>query len=561
MLELRKVSLSATRSGEEAWLLRDISARFAEGQLHAVVGPSGCGKSTLLKAIAGIKPVTTGTVHWAEKNLEEEDLAPHEIGYVPQFSTAFDLLRIDESIETALLLRVGGLTNDEIDARVTTILSEVGLTEIADRRVGLLSGGQRRRLALATEMVSQPMLLLCDEVTSGLDPKSESEVMELLHRISHRDRRTVVSVTHSLRHLEQHNSVMVLHEGRLVFQAKPSLLTHYFQIGSPEELFPTLGLRPAAEWQDLWEKHSANYHTATIAEAQTPPAVPAEFYPPQLLPQLLTLLKRRWRLLVRDRGQMALQLALLFGFPFLVVIFAWDGLPQIQNLTGISPNAWQQMLETATFALRSSRVANLVSGLVMFQVILLTLMGCNNAAREIAGERAIYEKERFGGLRPASYIASKVVFLGALIIAQSVWMGLFVTAIVRFPGDLVSQIAILALTNAAMTFVCLAISSAARTAENASLLSIYLVGFQLPLSGAVLALPKTLGFMTRPFIAAFWGWSGFLQTMRETRFYDFVQSVTQTELAAFELCAWVLFMHAVAGILVACIGLQNSRWE
>ena len=562
MLELRNVSLSAARAEDELWLLRGINARFRSGHLHAVVGPSGCGKSTLIKVIAGIREPTEGTVHWAERNLDEDDLGPHEIGYVPQFSTAFDLLRVDESVETALLLRVGGLTGEEIKARVSDVLNQVGLTEIADRRVGLLSGGQRRRLALSLELVSQPLLLLCDEVTSGLDPKSESEVVELLHRISAQDRRTVISVTHSLRHLQAHDSVTVFYEGKLVFQASPSLLAHYFRIPTPEDLFPTLGLRSSDEWQELWEKHGTAYDSDAEAErVDQSPMKSTEFQTPDFMSQFLALVRRRWKLFVRDRGQIALQLALLFGFPCLVVIFAWGGLPQIQNLTGISSNAWQQMLETAAFALRSSRVANLVSGLVMFQVILLTLMGCNNAAREIAGERSIYEKEKFAGLRPLSYIASKVTFLGALIAAQSIWMALFVTMIVRFPGDLVAQIVILALTNAAMTFVCLAISSLARTAENASLLSIYLVGFQLPLSGAVLALPKMIGMMTRPFIAGFWGWSGFLQTMRDTRFYDFVQSVTQTELAAFELCAWVLLMHAIGGILVAYIGLQNSRWD
>ena len=161
----------------------------------------------------------------------------------------------------------------------------------------------------------------------------------------------------------------------------------------------------------------------------------------------------------------------------------------------------------------------------MFQVILLTLMGSNNAAREIAGERAIFEKEKFAGLRAASYVASKVAFLSVLIGAQSLWMGFFVSMICRFPGDLFSQVVILGLTNAAMTFVCLAISSLSRSAENASLLSVYLVGLQLPLSGAVLALPQFIGLATRPFIAAYWGWSGYWQTMRDTRFYDFVQSM------------------------------------
>src|SRR5207248_9752458 len=111
--------------------------------------------------------------------------------------------------------------------------ADVGLTGIADRRVRVLSGGQKRRLALALEMVSSPVLLLCDEVTSGLDPKAEDEIVRLLRKLSQHvgangSPRTVLSVTHSLRHLDLHDSVAVLYEGHLVYHGPPQLLLHYF---------------------------------------------------------------------------------------------------------------------------------------------------------------------------------------------------------------------------------------------------------------------------------------------------------------------------------------------
>ena len=156
--------------GEPLMLLRDISAHFPRGHLCAIVGPSGSGKSTLLKVIAGIREPEEGTVHWEGRDLAaERDLDPHEIGYVPQFGIAFDLLTVAESMDTALRLRVGGLDADARRERAGEILRDAGLEDIADRRAGVLSGGQRRRLALAIEMASQPVLLLCDEVTSGLD--------------------------------------------------------------------------------------------------------------------------------------------------------------------------------------------------------------------------------------------------------------------------------------------------------------------------------------------------------------------------------------------------------
>ncbi|MDB4282865.1 ABC transporter permease, partial [Akkermansiaceae bacterium] len=123
-------------------------------------------------------------------------------------------------------------------------------------------------------------------------------------------------------------------------------------------------------------------------------------------------------------------------------------------------------------------------------------------------ERQILEKEKFGGVRPSAYLLSKIAFLSTLIIIQSVWMATFVEFFWAFRGDFTQHVIFLILVNASMTSICLGISSLMRTAEQASLLSVYLVGFQLPLSGAILALPENIEVLTRPFISAYWSWSG-----------------------------------------------------
>ena len=591
MLEVRNVSLAAgvLPDGEPLMLLRDISAHFPRGHLCAIVGPSGSGKSTLLKVIAGIREPEEGAVHWEGRDLAaERDLDPHEIGYVPQFGISFDLLTVAESMDNALRLRVGGLDRQSRRGWAAEILRDAGLEEIVDRRAGVLSGGQKRRLALAIEMATRPVLLLCDEVTSGLDAKSEDEIVRLLRRLAHDGPgRTVLSVTHSLRHLELHDSVAILYEGRLVFHGAPELLCHYFSIPGPEHLFACLDTRAPDAWRSSWLKHRPSYY-ASLADAEKPvvragdepiesPSVeetfPAgksgsaaeeedRFRHPAWFTQFRVLLTRQRRLLLRDRGQLLLTLALLFGFPCLVVIFAWDGLPQIANLSSPpAANAVQQLLEDVSFSQQAVRVGGLVSGLVMFQVILLTLMGSNNSAREIAGQRAIFEKEKFAGLRTSAFLASKAAYLAVILAAQSIWMALFVNTICHFPGDVFTQAAILFAVDAAMTSMCLGISAQMKTADQASLVSVYLVGFQLPLSGAVLALPKTLGWITRPFIAAYWGWSGYLETMRDTRFYDLVKMTSRTDLAPIAVCGWVLIAHILAGLTLAYFGSRESRWD
>jgi ABC transport system ATP-binding/permease protein len=206
-----------------------------------------------------------------------------------------------------------------------------------------------------------------------------------------------------------------------------------------------------------------------------------------------------------------------------------------------------------------AKVGSAVSGIIMFQVVLLALMGSNNSAREIAGERPIYEKEKFGGLRPSAYIASKLAFLACLVIAQSLWMAFFVNLFGAFRGDFFQHVGFLLFVNAAMTGICLAISAWMRTAEQASLLSIYLVGFQLPLSGAVLALPENIEALTRPFISAYWAWSGSVESL-QIQVHDAVKSVIETSLSPIDLCQYILVIHILVALFFAWLGARRPQW-
>ena len=194
----------------------------------------------------------------------------------------------------------------------------------------------------------------------------------------------------------------------------------------------------------------------------------------------------------------------------------------------------------------------------MFQVILLALMGANNAAREVAAERGILEKEKLSGLSTSSYLMSKILFLVLLVLAQSVWMTVLVKEVCNLPGDFWEQFAVLGLVNLSLTSLSLAISSLSKTAEQASLIALYIVGFQLPLSGAVLALPDWLATITRPFIAAYWSWAGYLQTLKETRLYDLVTFAGSTTLDTWSLCVIVLSFQCLVCLMVAFLGCYRS---
>ncbi len=575
MLEARNTGLEVEGGDGPLKLLNGINFCVPRGHFMAIVGPSGCGKTTLLKAIAGIKETTEGDFFWEGRDLAEEgDFEPHEIGYVPQFSIAFDELTVDENVESAARLRVQA-DEDTINDIIDKVLEETGLAEIADRPVKLLSGGQKRRLALAMELVSGPRLLLCDEVTSGLDPRSEREIVELLHELSMKEGRIVISVTHSLAQVELYDSIMVLVRGNLAYHGSPEMMVHYFGVREFEEVYPQLALREPEEWAQSWLKHRAAYYQRLESEhvekfssqgVEPPAAVPrheGEESPlPGVFSQFMTLLRRRFSILFRDRTQLLLQLVMIIIFPILVALFSSKGQDQLLTLTdtlGSDAVAEVQLLQEQAEV--RARVGSAVSGIIMFQVILLGLMGSNNASREVAGERLLMEKEKFAGASPLAYVASKTAFLAVLVLVQSLWMFFFVQYFWPLRGDLMNHLGFLLLANAAMTTVCLAISANSSTPEQASLLSIYLVGFQLPLSGAVLALPETIEMFTQPFISAYWAWSGSLEGGLQADVLKAVKSIVQTDFSAAAICRWVLAAHIVVGLALTYVGVKRSRWE
>ncbi len=578
MLEARNICLEVDNDGESLFLLSDVNFCIPRGHFTAIVGPSGCGKTTLLKAIAGIKETTSGSFIWDGRDLAEDgDFEPHEIGYVPQFSIAYEELTVDENVESSARLRVDA-DAEELDEIIDSVLEETGLSEIADRPVKLLSGGQRRRLALAMELVSRPHILLCDEVTSGLDPRSEREIVELLHQLSMKDGRIVILVTHSLAQMELYDSVIMMVRGNLAYHGSPELMVHYFGETSFEDVYPKLALREPDAWRQSWLKHRLDYyqrlekkHVQKFADAGLqPPAiatrkeeVEAEAVAlPSFLSQFSTLLKRRFTILFRDRTQLWLQVAMIVIFPILVALFSSKGQDQLLQLTdtmGYDLAAELQTLQAQTEV--RARVGSAVSGIIMFQVILLGLMGSNNSAREVAGERLIMEKEKFAGCSVGAYMASKLVFLGVLVLVQSLWMFAFVQYCWPLRGDVLNHLVFLLLANAAMTSVCLGISSNCKTPDQASLLSIYLVGFQLPLSGAVLALPEFVERFTQPFISAYWAWSGSVNGGLDSEVFKAVNSIVQTSFAPQLPCLLMLLLHVLVGIVLTYVGVRRDRWE
>ncbi|HRJ71548.1 MAG TPA: ATP-binding cassette domain-containing protein [Terrimicrobiaceae bacterium] len=546
-ISVRNLSVVVRDGRRSKRLLDDVSFEIAAGHFIAVIGASGCGKSTLIKSLAGLIPPTAGTVHFA--GLRAADLQnglPLAIGYLPQFCAFHGALTVGENLETACALRLPHHVPQERRRAWLQHITELArIAPLLGQKYRTLSGGQTRRMVLAEELIGDPAFLLLDELTSGLDAFSDQEMMNWLRRLAHDMAKTVVLVTHSTNNLDCCDAILFLHQGRLIHFGDYASLLESHGAGSIAELF--------GMYQTLESPEPAGERPEPVtATGEAVPQTIRSLPPPGGFAQFPALLKRQVRLFWRDRGQIVLHIALILTFPFLVAVFATSGLPQVRSQTlSLETNILRTLQEQLFYLRESFQAASLISGLAMFQVILLTLIGANNGAREIAKERNILAKELRAGLSPGAYVSVKFLQIMVLSLIQAFWMAWFVKTLCGFPGVLADQFAILFAGTLAMSTTCLALSAASPSPERASLLAIYLVGFQLPLSGAALALPDWLSIICRPFIAAYWGWSGYLQTFQDTRYFEIVRQSRETWIAPFGVSIAVLGVHIGLALLAA----------
>lgn len=545
-ISVHDLSLNVREKRGDKPLLSHINFEVEAGKFIAVIGASGCGKSTLLKTLAGLISPTRGKILFAGHSMQDlNEHLPLAVGYLPQFGAFHGDLTVAENLDTAAALRLPGkVSKERRSAWLGNIIELSRIGSLLMQRYKTLSGGQMRRMALTEELIGDPAFLLLDELTSGLDPFAEQEMMAWLRDLTFKMVKTVVLVTHATNNLHYCDAVLFLHKGRLIHYGDYQSLLDAHNVTSVSELF---GLYQTQDF-DLSPFENQAALLAPCAEVVAIKSLP----PPGGLFQFPTLLARQARLFWRDKGQIILHIALILTFPFLVAVFATSGLPQVRNQTLTLETNILRTLQDQLFYLKESfQAASLISGLAMFQVILLTLIGANNGAREIAKERDILAKELRAGLSPWAYVLVKFLQITFLSGIQAFWMAWFVKSICGFPGELFDQFVMLFATTLAMSSTCLAISAASPSPERASLLAIYLVGFQLPLSGAALALPEWLSTVCRPFIAAYWGWSGYLQTFSNTRYFDIVRQSSETWVAPYQLGLLILGIHMVLSFIAA----------
>lgn len=385
--------------------LRDVSLELAPRSFTAVLGPSGAGKSTLVKTMLGIVPATSGTVLYGGRDLLSTP-SGRLVGYVPQGEIVHSQLRVKDALHYAARLRLPSDTSDqEIGVEVDLTLAALGIDSSRDKRVGDLSGGQRRRVSAAAELISRPPLLLLDEPTSGLDPGNEHVMMQLLSDLAHDpvNGRRVIVVTHSMESLHLCDSVVIMapgtatdQGGRIVYHGPPDGIEGYFGVQHKAQVFAQI------ESGDLGNLH---------ARVPVPPRTSASRVHPEAASlsngltwgrQLGVLLSRSLRILADDVGQLGILAA---QGPLLGLLLAIIGRGAFDGPPGDG-----------------------VTLLLLGSVLAALFLGSSNSVRSVVSERANAEREHALGVEWSAYIAAKFVPLAAVAVAQSAAIVLFATA-------------------------------------------------------------------------------------------------------------------------------------
>ena len=201
-IELKGVSKIYEKGGREIRVLQDVDLRIEAGEAVSIVGPSGCGKSTLLHLLGTLDRPTSGTISYDGRSFR--DVSKHEldairnemVGFVFQFHHLLPEQTAMGNVAIPLLIR--GQSKKQAYPRAVELLERVGLEERAEHRPGELSGGEQQRVAIARALVADPGLILADEPTGNLDPKTAAEVFESFMALNSSLGSTLVVVTHSL---------------------------------------------------------------------------------------------------------------------------------------------------------------------------------------------------------------------------------------------------------------------------------------------------------------------------------------------------------------------------
>jgi ABC transport system ATP-binding/permease protein len=392
-IEVNNISKKYGKNKEGADIigLHPVSFKIPSKQFVALMGPSGCGKSTLLKCMNRDNPASSGSIKIQGLDLEDNfNTLRRDIGYVPQDDIVHRDLSINDTLYYAAKLRLADdVTEAEMQERINAVLESLNLNddELRTKMVGKLSGGQRKRVSIAVELLSEPSILFLDEPTSPLDPESIDEFLTCIQTLTQKNDTTVVMVTHKPDDLAFVDAVIMLTTGGYAayYGSKDEVLP-YFKKDNITSIYSILSdKKNAKKWYTQWREKSKVVDSNTpMLSAQNAKNTQDSIVPESFFRQLRWLSQRYFHV-------------------------------KINNPINI---LWLLLQPVIVAVLMSLIFNHLTIGVLFLTTISSVWFGVNNAAKEIVEEQLIYRRERMINLRMTAYLLSKIAVLSLFALLQ-----------------------------------------------------------------------------------------------------------------------------------------------
>lgn len=460
------------QKGRDKILLNHVTFKALPGDLIALMGPSGAGKTTLLTVLNGYLRPTTGEVRVNGENLYAiYDALRGSIGYVPQDDIVHPELTVKEAITYSARFRLpADYSDEEIEKRVEQTIKDLGLEQVKNLEIGkpekkVLSGGQRKRVNIALELVTDPALMFLDEPTSGLAADDTVALIDLLSNLAKKYGKTIIVTIHqpAREEYEKFNLAFIMGFGGEPVYFGPSGKKSYEffarykgqAIDNPRDMFdqlkareedavksgrfpdkPSARLGAAQEWRrEFYQPNNPTY--GEMYSGKREPGKPGANRPPArnpvpLIRQFKLLLGRYAIVKKRDVAGMAILLAQapIIGGLLAAVFSDSPRMPnlwcqnQVMAAEGAVMRTAQQAQNMSTLqacqSMAQDRFAAVddFKGAIFFLTVGALWFGVSNAAREIVAEQAIYRRERMVNLSIFNYLLSKFVLLSVLCVVQ-----------------------------------------------------------------------------------------------------------------------------------------------
>ncbi len=448
-------------------LLDSVSLSVGANEFIGVLGPSGAGKSMLMEIMAGIRGADSGNVLLNNQDLQRNlDSLKQSIGFVPQDDIIHRELSVYRTLYYVAKMRLSrDVSSTEVRQIVDEVLDVTGLAERRNVRVSQLSGGQRKRVSIAVELITKPSIIFLDEPTSGLDPGAEGRIMRLFRQIAESGR-TVIMTTHAMENVSLFDKIAILLAGKLIFYGKPVEAIGFLNAPSVKDLFVRLEQPLSDGAQDDTSQRQLNEQAAENWRAKYRSTPQFQEYVQKPLAELGSM-QPAARQKKRRLG--------LFGS-----IAQWFTLSRryfeillCDELTLFILLAQAPVIALMTFLVVGKEQPR---DFVYFVLAMVAVwFGTSVSAREIIRERPVYRRERMVNLGLLPYLASKLFVLGVIVVVQCLFLFIplkvaDLAGVMSMPGELfgIPQLWAMLLTTAVGVGVGLFISAVVRTSEMAT---------------------------------------------------------------------------------------------